>query len=92
VTTRLAALTARRKALQLECDLQRDEVRMLYGGLEARATRTDRLIHSVRSLAPAFALGGIILLLAIGPARALRFVRQGLTTALYTTQLLRWIR
>jgi len=92
VSERLQQLTARRRALQLQCSQQRDDVALLYGGIEASTARVDRLIGAARSVAPVVALGGFALMLALGPGRALRMVRRAATAALYATQALRLLR
>ena len=89
MTSRLAALTARRMALQAECERQRDDVWQLYAGMEARTARVDRAIETVRRLAPVIAIGGVVAVFALGPHRLLRLVRRGLTIALYSNQALR---
>jgi hypothetical protein len=86
VNSRLEALTARRKALQARCDLLRGDAELLYGGIEDRTVRVDRTIETVRSLTPLIAIGGFVLLLAMGPQRALHLARRGLTVALYANQ------
>jgi hypothetical protein len=86
VNSRLEVLTARRKALQARCDLLRGDAELLYGGIEDRTVRVDRTIETVRSLTPLIAIGGFVLLLAMGPQRALHLARRGLTVALYANQ------
>ena len=86
MNSRLEALTARRKALQARCDLLRGDAELLYGGIEDRTVRVDRTIETVRSLTPLIAIGGFVLLLAMGPQRALHLARRGLTVALYANQ------
>ena len=86
MNSRLEALTARRKALQARCDLLRGDAELLYGGIEDRTVRVDRTIETVRSLTPIIAIGGLLLLLAMGPQRALHLARRGLTVALYANQ------
>jgi hypothetical protein len=82
VRSRLAALVARRRDLQVECELQRDDVRQLYAGLEHRAARADRVIDTVRRLAPLIAVGGLLATFALGPRRIVSLVRRGLPIAL----------
>lgn len=86
MSSRLAALTARRQALQAKCDLLRGDAELLYGGIEDRTLRADRAIETVRSLTPIIAIGGFVLLLAMGPQRALHLARRGLTVAMYAHQ------
>jgi hypothetical protein len=92
VSSRLAALQARRAALQAECALHRDDVRLLYGGITARAEKVDRTIDTVRRLAPFIAVGGIAVLVALGPGRALNLLRRGLSVGVYANQALRILR
>ena len=86
MSDRLAALTARRRALQAQCALQREDVQVLYAGIERRTARVDRVIDVARSLTPLVAVGGMVVLLAMGPHRALLLVRRGLAIALYAIQ------
>lgn len=83
MSSRLATLTARRRNLQAECELQRDDVRRVYVGIEQRTVRADRMIEKVRRLAPVIAIAGVVVMLALGPRRALGLVRRSLTIALY---------
>jgi hypothetical protein len=92
MSSRLLALQARRAALQAECALQRDDLQQLHDGIAARAVGVDRTIETVRSLAPVIAIGGVALLVALGPGRAARLVRRGLAWTLYANQALRLIR
>ncbi len=85
MSSRLAALTARRIALQVECDLRRGDVRHLYGDLEGRTARTDRVIDNARRFAPVVAVGGIAILVAFGPSRAVGLLRRGLAIAVYAS-------
>jgi hypothetical protein len=87
VSSRLAALAARRSDLQAECELQRDDVRQLYAGLEERTARTDRMIETVRRLAPALLIGGFIAMVALGPRRIASLVRRGLPIAVVVSQI-----
>lgn len=86
MNSRLAALTARRRNLQAECELQRDDVRQLYVGIEHRTERVDHMIDTVRRLAPVVAIGGVVVMLALGPRRVVGLVRRSLTIALYANQ------
>jgi hypothetical protein len=86
VSSRLVALTARRAALQAECALQRDEAVQAYAEIESGTMRIDRLLGAVRRLTPVLALGGVVVLAALGPARALTLARRGITIALYALQ------
>jgi hypothetical protein len=87
VSSRLAALAARRRDLQAECELQRDDVRQLYAGLEQRTARTDRAIALMRRLAPAIAVGAVVAMVALGPWRIVSLVRRGLPLALVASQV-----
>ena len=86
MSSRLVALTARRAALQAECALQRDDAVQAYVEIESGARRIDRAIAALRRLTPAFLVGGGIVLVALGPARASRLVRRGLTFAMVALQ------
>jgi hypothetical protein len=63
--------------------LQRDEIRLLYAGMEFRAARADRAVAQARRVAPLIAVGGMVVVLAFRPRRVLGIVRRGLTIALY---------
>jgi len=86
MSDRLAELTARRRALQVRCALQREDVQTLYAGIERRTARVDRVIDVARSLTPLVAVGGVVMVLAMGPHRALLLARRGLAIALYSLQ------
>jgi hypothetical protein len=92
MSSRLVALRARRAALQAECALQRDDVQQLGGSIASRAESVDRMIDTVRSFAPVVAVGGIAVLVALGPGRALGLLRRGLSVWLYANQALRILR
>lgn len=92
MSSRLKALTARRTALQAECAVQRDDMHLLYGGIEGRVARVDRAIETVRSFAPVIAAGSIAVLFVLGPGRALVLLRRGLAVVLYANQALRLLR
>jgi hypothetical protein len=79
-------LTARRRNLQAECELLRDDVRQVYDDIEQRTSRADRMIETARRFAPVVAIGGAVVLFALGPRRALALVRRSLTIALYAKQ------
>lgn len=86
MSSRLVALTARRAALQAECALQRDDAVQAYVEIESGTMRVDRLVGALRRLTPVLVLGGGVVLVALGPARALRLVRRGLTFAMVGLQ------
>jgi hypothetical protein len=86
VSSRLVALTARRAALQAECALQRDDAVQAYGEIEHGARRIDGLLGALRRLTPVLVAGGAVVLVAIGPSRAVTLVRRGLTFAMYALQ------
>jgi hypothetical protein len=92
MSSRLEELAARRRVLQARCAEQRGDVGVLYGDIEHVTGRADRVIETVRSLAPVVAVGGIALLFVVGPGRALHLLRRGLTAGLYATQALRLVR
>ena len=86
MSSRLVALTARRAALQAECALQRDDATQAYAEIESGTMRIDRLFGALRKLTPVLIVGGGIVLVALGPARALALLRRGLTFAVYAMQ------
>lgn len=89
---RLAALTARRTALQAKCAAERNSIAQTYALIEHSAGRVDRVIDTVRRLTPLIALGGIVAIVVAGPSRAIGMLRKGLTLALYTSQASRLLR
>jgi hypothetical protein len=86
VSSRLVALTARRAALQAECALQRDDAVQAYAGIASGAERIDRVVLALRRLTPVFVVGGIAVVVALGPARAITLARRGITLAMYALQ------
>jgi hypothetical protein len=86
VSSRLVALTARRAALQAECALQRDDAVQAYAGIESGAASIDRVVAVLRRLTPVFVVGGVVVLVALGPARAVSLVRRGITITMYALQ------
>lgn len=92
MSSRLVALQARRAALQAECALQRDDLQKLHGGIAARAAGADRMIETVRSFAPLIAVGGVAVLVVLGPGRALSVLRRCLAWAPFANQALRLLR
>lgn len=92
MSDRLTALTARRVALQADCALQRDDVLSIYQGMAKRASRVDSVVSRVRSFGPLIAVGGVALLVALGPSRGLRLVSRALRFGVYANQAMRFLR
>ncbi len=90
--SRLLALTARRTALQAECALQRDDIGQVYARIEDRVGRVDRVVETLRGLTPILAVGGVVLLLAMGPGRSLRLLQRGLALGVSVNQIRRFLR
>ena len=86
MSSRLVALTARRAALQAECALQRDDAVQAYAGITSGAERIDRVVAVLRRLTPVFIVGGVVVVVALGPARAINLARRGVTLAIYALQ------
>jgi hypothetical protein len=86
VNPRLAALSARRGALQAEIALQRDDMAETYGQIERSTGRVDHALHVVRRMSPLIAVVGAVGLFALGPSRALSLLRRGLTLGVFVTQ------
>jgi hypothetical protein len=86
MSSRLVALAARRAALQAECALQRDDAIQAYAVIASDAGRVDRVVAALRRLTPVFVAGGIVVIIAIGPTRAIALVRRGVTFAMYALQ------
>lgn len=91
MTSRLAALTARRMALQAECERQRGDVRQIYAGIELRTAGVDRAIETVRRFAPVLAIGAVVAVFALGPSRLLHAVGRGFMIAHYSNRARRWL-
>ena len=86
MSSRLAALTARRKALQAACAQQRDGAAVAYGEIEQSVARVDRVVATVRRLTPFLVVGGAIALLIIGPSRVLPLLRRGVALSMYARE------
>jgi hypothetical protein len=86
LSSRLVALTARRAALQAECALQRDAAVQAYDGIASGAARIDRGVAVLRRLSPLLVLGGVVVIISLGPARAITLARRGITFAMYALQ------
>ena len=86
MSSRLVALTARRAALQAECALQRDDAAQAYAGIASGAARVDHVVGVLRRLTPVFIVGGVVVVIALGPARAINLARRGVTLAIYALQ------
>jgi len=81
VSSRRVTLAARRAALQAECALQRDAAAQSYAGIASGAARVDRVVAVLRRLRPVFIAGGILVVVALGPARTMVVARRGLALA-----------
>ena len=86
MSSRLVALTARRAALQAECALQRDDAVQAYAGIASGAERIDGVVAVLRRLTPVLIVGGVVVVVALGPARAISLARRGVTLAIYALQ------
>ena len=92
MSSRLAALTARRAALQAECALQRDGTALAYDEIEQGVARVDRVVATVRRLTPFLVAAGAIGLLVIGPSRVLPLLRRGIAVSMYAREARRLLR
>ena len=86
MSSRLAALTARRAALQAECAQQRDGASLAYDEIEQSVARVDRVVATVRRLTPWLVVGGAVALLVIGPSRVLPLLRRGVALSMYARE------
>jgi hypothetical protein len=86
MSSRLAALTARRAALQAECAQQRDGAALAYDEIEQSVARVDRVVATVRRLTPLLVVGGAVALLVIGPSRVLPLLRRGVALSMYARE------
>ena len=92
MSTRLEQLAARRRLLQLQCAVQRGELAGIEANLDAGAARVDRVVAMARRFTPLLLVGGVAIVIAIGPGRALGFVRQGLAAATIANRAARLLR
>jgi len=92
VSTRLAALTARRRDLQLRCARQRGEIGELHATIDNGAARVDHAIAVARQLTPLLVVAGVVVVVAVGPGRVWALVRQGLAVLPVATRALRLLR
>ena len=92
MSTHLEQLAARRRLLQLRCAVQRGEIAETQAGIDAGAARADRVIAVARRFTPVLLVAGAVIVLAMGPARALGLVRQGLVAATVATRAARLLR
>ena len=86
MNSRLAALTARRAALQAECALQREGAALAYGEIEQSVARVDRVVATVRRLTPLLVAAGAVGLLVVGPSRILHLLRRGVALSMYARE------
>ena len=92
MSTRLEQLAARRRLLQLQCAVQRGEIAEIQAGIDAGAARADRIIAVAQRFTPLLVAAGAVLVLALGPGRALGLVRQGLVAATIANRAARLMR
>jgi hypothetical protein len=92
MSTRVERLTIRRRLLQAECALQRDEIGGIQADLDAGAARADHVISVARRLTPLLLAAGVATAVLIGPARLLGVVRQGLALGLVANRASRLLR
>jgi hypothetical protein len=92
MSSRLAALTARRAALQAECALQRDGAGLAYAEIEQSVARVDAVVSTVRRLTPVLVAAGAIGLLLVGPSRVLSVLRRGVALSMYAREARRLLR
>lgn len=92
MSTHLEQLAARRRLLQLRCAVQRGEIAETQAGIDAGAARADRVIAVARRFTPVLLVAGAVIVLAMGPARALGLVRQGLVAATVANRAARLLR
>ena len=92
MSTQLEQLAARRRLLQLRCAVQRGEIAEIQAGIDAGAARADRVIATARRFTPLLVVTGAVIVLAIGPGRALGLVRQGLAAATLADRAARLLR
>jgi len=92
MSTRLEALTARRRALQDRCARQRGEIGETQASIDAGAARVDHALAVARQLTPLLVVGGIVIVVAVGPGRVWALLRQGLAILPVATRAFRLLR
>ncbi len=92
MSTRLEALTARRRALQDRCARERGEIGDAQASIDAGAARVDYALAVARQLTPLLVVGGIVIVVAVGPGRVWAMLRQGLAILPIATRTFRLLR
>ena len=92
MSTRLEALNARRRALQDRCARQRGEIGEAQTAIDAGTARVDHAIAVARQLTPLLVVGGLVIVVAVGPGRVWALLRQGLAILPVATRMLRLLR
>ena len=92
MSSRLTELTAHRVALQAQCAAERAAIANSHSSVLHQTVRIDQAIASLRRLTPMLVIGGIVVIVALGPARAFGLAKRGLRTAFYANQALRILR
>lgn len=92
MSARLEILTARRRDLQDRCARQRGEIGDAQASIEAGTARVDHALAVARQLTPLLVVGGIVIVVAVGPGRVWALLRQGLAILPVATRAFRLLR
>ena len=88
----LAERTAMRIDLQEQASAERRELRQAWADVEHDVQPVDRFAETVRRLAPLAAVAGIVVMIVVGPAKALVVARRGLAVAMAAREAMRLLR
>jgi hypothetical protein len=79
MSARTEQLAQKRRDLQMQCALQRQQVAYLSDNIEARLTTVDRVLNVVSSIArnPLAMVGIVAGTMMLGPWRIMRWASQG---------------
>jgi YqjK-like protein len=79
MSERAITLAQRRSALRTHCAVQRGELATAVSEIQSRLGAVDRGIHMMRRYAapPILVVGGIALLVILGPRRLVRWLGRG---------------
>ena len=94
MTERTLTLAQRRTALRAHSALQREQLVRHVDQIEARLGSVDRGINAVRRYAakPALVVGGLALLVVVGPRRLFRWAGRGAVFLTAGQRLFRLLR
>ena len=92
MSSALTERSERRIALQAQSSAGRRELRQAWGDIEYGVEPVDRLVGAARRLLPLAAVVGTIIVIVVGPAKALVTARRGLAVAIAAREAMRLVR